>query len=42
MLANQGTTEYVPFKYILINLIGFMGTPNTMRILYNTSLLIDS
>jgi hypothetical protein len=29
------------FKHILISLTNFMGTPNSMRILYNTSLLTD-
>jgi hypothetical protein len=28
-------------KHILISLTSFMGTPNSMRILYNTSLLTE-
>jgi hypothetical protein len=32
---------YISFKDILIGLISFMGTPNSMRILYNTSLLTE-
>jgi hypothetical protein len=36
------TLLYVSFKHILINLTSFMGTPNYMRILYNTSLLTES
>jgi hypothetical protein len=30
------------YKHILISLYIFMGTPNTMRVLYNTSLLTES
>jgi hypothetical protein len=33
---------YVLFKDILISLTSFMGTPNFMGILYNTSLLTES
>jgi hypothetical protein len=33
---------YVSFKHILINLTNFMGTTNSMRILYNTSFLTES
>jgi hypothetical protein len=36
------TLLYVSFKHILITLTSFMGTPNSMRILYNTSLLTES
>jgi hypothetical protein len=36
------TLLYVSFKHILINLTSFMGTPNSMRILYKTSLLTES
>jgi hypothetical protein len=36
------TLLYLSFKHILISLNRFMGTPNTMRILYNTSLLTES
>jgi hypothetical protein len=32
------TLLYVSFKHILIGLTNFMGIPNSMRILYNTSL----
>jgi hypothetical protein len=32
----------VSVKNILINLTSLMGTPNSMRILYNTSLLTES
>jgi hypothetical protein len=32
---------YVSFKHILINLTSCMGTPNSMRMLYNTSLLTE-
>jgi ABC-type branched-subunit amino acid transport system permease subunit len=35
------TLLHVSFKHNLINLTTFMGTPNSMRILYNTSLLMD-
>jgi hypothetical protein len=31
------TLLYVSFKHILINLTSFMGTPNSMGILYNDS-----
>jgi hypothetical protein len=31
------TLPYVSFKHILISLTSSMGTPNSMRILYNTS-----
>jgi hypothetical protein len=30
------------FKHILISLTSFIGIPNSMRILYNTSLLVES
>jgi hypothetical protein len=33
------TLLYNSFKHILISLTSFMGTPNSIRILYNTSLL---
>jgi hypothetical protein len=33
---------YVSFKYILISLTSFMGMPNSMKILYNTSLVTES
>jgi hypothetical protein len=33
---------HVSFKHILINLTSFMGTLNSMRILYKTSLFIES
>jgi hypothetical protein len=33
---------YVSFKHVLISLTSFMGTPNSIRILYNTSLLSES
>jgi hypothetical protein len=33
---------YVSFKHILIVLTSFMGNPNSMRILYNSSLLTES
>jgi hypothetical protein len=36
------TLLYVLIKNILINLTSFMDTPNSMRILYNTFLLIES
>jgi hypothetical protein len=36
------TILYVSFKDILISLNSFMGTPNSMRILYNTSLPTES
>jgi hypothetical protein len=36
------TLIYVLFKHILINLTSSMGTPNSMRILYKTSLLTES
>jgi hypothetical protein len=36
------TIPYVSFKHILINLTNFMGSPNSIRILYNTSLLAAS
>jgi hypothetical protein len=32
----------VSFKHILISLTGFMGIPNSMRRLYNTSLLTET
>jgi hypothetical protein len=35
------TLLYVWFKHILINLTSFMGTPKSMRILYNTSFLTE-
>jgi hypothetical protein len=35
-------SHYVSFKHILISLTNFMGTPNSMGILYNTSLLTES
>jgi hypothetical protein len=35
-------TPYLPLKHIVTNRNSFMVTPNCMRILYNTSLLIDS
>jgi hypothetical protein len=36
------TLLYVSFNHILMNLTSFMGTPSSMRILYNTSLLTES
>jgi hypothetical protein len=36
------TLLYVSFKHILISWTNFMGIPNFMRILYNTSLLTES
>jgi hypothetical protein len=36
------TLLYVLFKHILINLASFMGTPNSIRILYKTSLVAES
>jgi hypothetical protein len=36
------TLLYVQFKYILVTLTSFMGTSNSMRILYNTSLFTES
>jgi hypothetical protein len=33
---------YVLFKHILISLTSFMGIPESMRILYNISLLTES
>jgi hypothetical protein len=36
------TSTHILFKHILINLISFMGIPNSMRILYNASLLAES
>jgi hypothetical protein len=36
------TLLYVSFKHILISLTNFMGTQNSMIILYNTSLLSES
>jgi hypothetical protein len=33
---------YVSFKHILMGLANHMGIPDSMRILYNTSLLIES
>jgi hypothetical protein len=33
---------YVSFKRILVSLTSFKGTPNSIRILYNTSLLTES
>jgi hypothetical protein len=35
-------TIIVSFKHILIILISFIGTPNSIRILYNTPLLTES
>ena len=34
MCALLGLVFYVSFKHILINLIGFVGVPNSVRILY--------
>jgi hypothetical protein len=36
------TLQYVSFKHILINLTNLIGTPNSKRILYKTSLLTES
>jgi hypothetical protein len=36
------TLLYVSFKHILISLTNFMGIQNSIRILYTTSLLIES
>jgi hypothetical protein len=36
------TLLYVLFKYILVYLTSFVGTPNSVRILYKTSLLSES
>jgi hypothetical protein len=36
------TLLYVSVKHILINLTSFMGTQNSMRILYNTYFLTES
>jgi hypothetical protein len=36
------TLLYVSFKHIFISLTSFMGTPTSVRILYNTSLLTES
>jgi hypothetical protein len=33
---------YISFKHIFFSLTCFMGTPNSMRILYNTSLITES
>jgi len=35
------TLPYISFERILINLINFIGTPNSVKISYNTSLLTD-
>jgi hypothetical protein len=35
------TLLYISFKHILISLTSFTGTPNSVRILYNTSLLTE-
>jgi hypothetical protein len=35
------TLPYVSFKNILISLTSFMGTSNSIRLLYNTSLLTE-
>jgi hypothetical protein len=35
------TLLYVSFKHILINVTSFMGTPNSMRMLYNSSLITE-
>jgi hypothetical protein len=37
-----GTLLYILFKHILITLTSFMGTPNSVRILYNTLILTES
>jgi hypothetical protein len=36
------TLLYVSFKHTLMSLTRFMGTPYSMRMLYNTSLLTES
>jgi hypothetical protein len=36
------TLLYISFKHILISLSTFLGTPNSMRILNNTSLITES
>jgi hypothetical protein len=36
------TLLYVSFEHILISPTNFTGTPNSMRILYNTSLFTES
>ena len=36
------TLLYVSVKHILTSLTSFLGTPNSMRILYKTSLLTES
>jgi hypothetical protein len=36
------TLLYVSLKHVLISLTNFMGTPNSMRIFFNTSLLFKS
>jgi hypothetical protein len=36
------TLPYVSFKHILISLRSFIGTPNSMAILHNTSLPTES
>jgi hypothetical protein len=36
------TLLYVSLKHIIINLTSFMGTLNSIRILYNTFLLTES
>jgi hypothetical protein len=36
------TLLYVSLKHLLMSLTHFMGTPNSIRILYNTSLLTES
>jgi hypothetical protein len=36
------TNVYVSFKHILISLTSFIGIPNSMGILYNTSFLTES
>ena len=36
------TLLYVSVRHIFINLISFLGIPNSMRILYKTSLLTES
>jgi hypothetical protein len=42
MFTYNDFTVCVSFKHILINLTNFMGTPNSVRILYKTSLLTES
>jgi hypothetical protein len=45
-LSDKGlpiqTLLYVSFKHILTSPSSFMGNPNSVRILHNTSLLIES